>query len=60
MQAPPGDSGDMHGPHGIVLRLEYSEPTQTLRICIATKPWWVPEHRIWEIVEEAVRPYAGP
>ncbi len=55
---PNSDEGTLEGPHGIELALKYDPTVQTLTIRITKKPFWVPPHRIWEIVDQAVTPFA--
>lgn len=54
---PPGDDVGVEGPYGIELRAIYDESLKTLQICIASKPFYIPESAIWKIVDTGTSPY---
>ena len=56
---PRGDDVMITGPHGIELKAVYDETRQTLKVAITKKPFFIPEARIWEIVDSGVEPYVG-
>lgn len=55
---PEGDDVEVKGPYGIGLRAIYDEAKETLKICITKKPFYIPESKIWEIVDTGTAPYA--
>jgi len=54
---PPGDDVEVQGPYGIQLRAIYVEEKETLKICITSKPFYIPESSIWKIVDTGTTPY---
>lgn len=56
---PEGDDVSVKGPYGIELQATYNEEKETLKICIASKPFYIPESEIWKIVDAGTAPYAG-
>ncbi len=56
---PSGDDVTVKGPYGIVLRATYDEKKETLKICITSKPFYIPESEIWKIVDTGTAPYVG-
>jgi len=59
VHVPDGDDVDVSGPFGIALRATYNEKNQILKICITKKPFFIPESKVWEIVDEGTAPYIG-
>lgn len=57
VHVPEGDDVDVSGPFGIALRATYDEKLETLKICITKKPFFIPESKVWEIVDEGTAPY---
>lgn len=57
VHVPEGDDVDVKGPFGIELRATYDEQKETLKICITKKPFFIPEFKVWEIVDEGTAPY---
>jgi hypothetical protein len=57
---PPGDDVQFEGPHGIKLTATYDAPKETLRICVAKKPFFIPDSMIWEVIDTGIKPYEGP
>lgn len=55
---PLGDDVEVAGPYGIQLRATYFEAKETLKICITSKPFYIPESEIWKIVDTGTAPYA--
>lgn len=55
---PPGDDVEVQGPYSIELRATYYEAKETLKICITSKPFYIPESEIWKIVDTGTAPYA--
>lgn len=56
---PEGDDVEISGPFGILLHAVYDATGKTLEICITSKPFYVPEFKIWELVDRAAAPYVG-
>lgn len=56
---PVGDDVAITGPHGIELQAIYDENKETLKVCITKKPFFIPESKVWEIVDAGVEPYVG-
>lgn len=56
---PSGDDVTVNGPYGIELRAIYDENKETLKICITSKPFYIPESEIWKIVDTGTAPYVG-
>ncbi|MBC7899160.1 MAG: hypothetical protein H7070_03820 [Saprospiraceae bacterium] len=59
VHVPEGDDVEVKGPFGIELRATYDEQKQSLKVCITKKPFFVPEFKVWEIVDEGTAPYIG-
>lgn len=56
---PEGDDVEISGPFGIKLRATYDEIKETLKICITSKPFYIPESEVWKIVDTGTAPYVG-
>ena len=56
---PEGDDVEISGPFGILLRAIYDERGETLKICLTEKPFYIPEFKVWELVDRAAAPYVG-
>ncbi len=57
VNVPEGDDVAVSGPFGIELRATYNEKLETLKICITKKPFFIPESKVWEIVDSGTAPY---
>jgi hypothetical protein len=60
VSVPPGDDVIVTGLYGVALQVTYDQTKETLKVCIAEKPFFVPESMVWQIVDAAVEPYEGP
>jgi hypothetical protein len=56
---PEGNDVIIKAPHGIELRGIYNAVDQTLNISIVKKPFFVPESRIWEVIDTGIKPYTS-
>jgi len=56
---PEGDDVKIEGPFGIELRATYDAQKKALKICITKKPFFIPEFKVWEIVDAGTAPYIG-
>ena len=54
---PEGDDVKIKGPFGIELNAAYDEQSETLKIRIAKKPFYIPESEVWKIVDTGTAPY---
>jgi hypothetical protein len=54
---PEGDDVTFDATHGVMLRAVYSESMETLMVTIAKKPFFVPESRVWEVLDTGIQPY---
>lgn len=59
ISVPEGDDVSVKGPYGIELRAIYNENKETLKICITSKPFYIPESEIWKIVDTGTASYVG-
>ena len=59
INVPSGDDVKVAGPYGIELQAIYDANKETLKICIVSKPFYIPESAIWKIVDTGTAPYAG-
>ena len=59
VSVPVGDDVTVTGPYGIELHITYDETKETLKVCIAKKPFYIPESMVWGIVDAGVEPYEG-
>lgn len=60
ISVPQGDDVTITGLYGIELHITYDEAKETLKVCITKKPFFIPESRVWEIIDTGVAPYVGP
>ncbi|GEM_PF-1128214 len=51
---PPGDSYTIER-SGVKLSVDYTEVSETLRLCIVEKPGFIPDSMVWSIVEDQMR-----
>lgn len=54
---PEGDDVAIKAPFGVELQVIYDEPSETLKICITDKPFYVPESQIWKLVDAGAASY---
>jgi hypothetical protein len=45
---------------GVRLSFDYAEDTNTLKIGVEKKPFYVTEAQIWSILDEAIEPFTAP
>ncbi len=57
VHVPDGDDVNVKGPFGIELRATYDVQRSMLKICITKKPFFIPEYKVWEIVDQGTAPY---
>jgi len=43
---------------GVRLSFDYREATNTLKIGLEKKPFFVPESHVWSVLDEAIEPFA--
>lgn len=56
---PKGDDVEINGPFNIKLRATYDEQKETLKICIVSKPFYIPASEVWKIVDAGTTSYVG-
>jgi hypothetical protein len=54
---PAGDTGIIDF-KGVQISVDYQEATNTLKLCIEKRPFYVTEAHVWEILDASVGPHA--